>query len=152
MTTQEAALLDQYRHEQATHWGREAAECDNELMAGTWRQCNVQHRQAVMREIDSLPDNEVGREVRRLFASAYDAAIDFSIAPGREASNMTSTKFIVLCDDGTGRNSGHHYATCRTRRQAEQKAHKAEATLPWCVGAWVEEVPSDYIHDSRGKR
>ena len=60
---------------------------------------------------------------------------------------MNANKYLVLCDDGTGRNRGHLYATCKTRRHAERKAEEAEATFAWCVGAWVQEVPKGYIHD-----
>ncbi len=81
MTKHERELLKVFYLEQAPRWGREAAECDNELMAGIWRECNVRHRRGVMREIDALPDDH---EARRLFAAAYDATIDYSIPEWRE--------------------------------------------------------------------
>jgi hypothetical protein len=66
----------------AAQLGAEAAMVDNELMAGTWRQCNVDHKAAIMRDMDALPHDAIGDEVRRQFAEAYDATIDFSIVPG----------------------------------------------------------------------
>ncbi len=61
------------------------------------------------------------------------------------------TKFLVLLDDGTGLNAGHLYSTCTTRRKAERAAYKAEGVFPWCVGAWVKEVPLDCDHDPQIK-
>ena len=56
-------------------------------------------------------------------------------------------KYLVLCDDGTGKNAGHLYGTYRSLRTAQQKAQEAESIFPWCVGAWVKRVPKDHIHD-----
>jgi len=58
-----------------------------------------------------------------------------------------TTKFIVLLDDGTGRNNGHHFGTYSTRRAAERGVQRAEAAFGWIAGAYIREVPLDYIHD-----
>ncbi len=56
-------------------------------------------------------------------------------------------RFIVLLDDGTGLNNGHPYGQYKTRAAADKAAQRAESVFPWCVGAYVQQVPAGYIHD-----
>jgi hypothetical protein len=50
--------------------------------------------------------------------------------------------FVVYCDDGTGKNGGHRYGSCRTREAAEEMANEAESLFPWCVGAFIRHEES----------
>jgi hypothetical protein len=71
-----------YMLESAPRLGQEVAAIDNEVMAGTWSQYNWQHKTAIMAGLDALRHDVTGDEVRRRFAEAYDAVIDFSTPPG----------------------------------------------------------------------
>ena len=43
-------------------------------------------------------------------------------------------RYIVLMDDGTGRNNGHLYGTYKTQAAANRSAVDAESQFSWCRG------------------
>jgi hypothetical protein len=67
-----------------TRLGHQLAEIDNQLAAGiegvpqSVRSVLEHSKGWITRALDSLPHDAVGDELRRRFAAAYDATIDFS--------------------------------------------------------------------------
>ena len=77
----------QYMRSESERLGAEVAQIDNETLKGTWQASSLsflalavaEHRAAIMRDFDGLPNDDAGNEARRVFSESYDRTVDWSV-------------------------------------------------------------------------
>lgn len=77
-------------------------------------------------------------EVSRLEKQGKSSKPIDSHPPLKSRWYPSKQKYLVLMDDGTGKNDGHVYGTADTYKEACEKTTEAEGLASWCVGAWIE--------------